>query len=213
MADNRRAYGIAKGLGIDTADMSPKEVWEAIAKKQGVSVEQAQKQADGTNSKDGRKSAVEKLQELAKARIGKDNSEDDDIEVVEVDLTADIQKQFDKATPEERRKIAFDYIMDNLRDKYPARDGRLISIGKVGAKKIKNTLYEPKIRVIPELAYLIQSGKFDSIRDVEHKIFKQFAYYKVSFRIGDHKYNALLNVGIRENGDSTLYELNKIVEK
>lgn len=39
MADNRRAYGIAKGLGIDTADMSPKEVWEAIAKKQGVSVE------------------------------------------------------------------------------------------------------------------------------------------------------------------------------
>lgn len=33
MADNRLAYGIAKGLGIDTTDMSPKEVWEAIAKK------------------------------------------------------------------------------------------------------------------------------------------------------------------------------------
>ena len=78
-----------------------------------------------------------------------DDSED--LETVEVDLTADIQKQFDNATPEERRDIAFKYIMDNLRGKYPTKDGRIVAIEKVGAKKIKNTLNEVKIRVIPEL--------------------------------------------------------------
>ena len=45
MANNRVAYGIAKSLGIDTDGMSPKEVWEAIAKKKGVSVAKAQSQA------------------------------------------------------------------------------------------------------------------------------------------------------------------------
>lgn len=33
MADNRRAYGLAKKYGIDTSSMSPKEVWEALAEK------------------------------------------------------------------------------------------------------------------------------------------------------------------------------------
>lgn len=208
MADNRLAYGIAKGLGIDTAGMSPKEVWEAIAKKQGVSVEQAQKQADGTNSKDGRKSAVEKLRALAKPKKGKDKSEDDDIEVVEVDLTADIQKQFDNATPKERSKIAYRYIMDNLWGKYPAKDGREISISGVGADKMSHTVHIEKIRVLPELAELIRTGKYIGVIDVTHKKFAKMAYYKVAFRIGNHKYNALLNVGIRENGDSTLYDIN-----
>lgn len=164
-------------------------------------------------NKDGRKSAVEKLQELAKPKKGKDKSEDDDIEIVEVDLTADIQKQFDKATPEERRKIAFDYIMDNLRGKYPTNDGRIVAIERVGAKKIKNTLNEIKIRVIPELDELIKSGKFQYIKEDngnKHRSFNSFAYYKVSFRVGNEVYKGMLNIGIRENGDSTLYELNQI---
>ena len=80
------------------------------------------------------------MQELAKPKKGKDKSEDDDIEIVEVDLTADIQKQFDKATPKERQDIAFNYIMNNLRGKYPTNDGRVILIERVGAKKMKNTL-------------------------------------------------------------------------
>lgn len=33
MANNRVAYGLAKEQGIDTKDMSPKEVWDALAKK------------------------------------------------------------------------------------------------------------------------------------------------------------------------------------
>lgn len=208
MADNRRAYGIAKGLGIDTEGMSPKEVWEAIAEKNGVSVEQAQKQSDSNGSKDGRKTTVEKLQELAKPKKGKENVVDDDIEVVEVDLTADIQKQFDNATPKERQNIAFIYIMDNLRGKYPTEDGRIVSIQRVGADKMSHTLNETKIRVLPELAELIKTGKFIGVIDVIHKKFAKIAYYQVAFKVGEDKYIANLNVGIRQNGDSTLYDIN-----
>lgn len=45
MADNRIAYGIAEGMGINTDGMKPKAVWQAIADKQGVSVEQAMQRA------------------------------------------------------------------------------------------------------------------------------------------------------------------------
>ncbi len=38
MADNRIAYGLAKKYGINTKDMSPKEVWEAL-KNKGVTEE------------------------------------------------------------------------------------------------------------------------------------------------------------------------------
>lgn len=205
MANNKIAYGIAKGLGIDTSSMSPKEVWEAIAKKKGVSVDQAQKQADGA---DGRKSSLERLQKLSQVKKGRDNTDNDDIEVVEVDLTADIQKQFDKATPKERQDIAFNYIMENLRGKYPATDGRLISLERVGADKMSHTLNETKIRVLPKLADLIETGQFIGLIDVEHKKFVKMAYYKVAFRIEKVKYVANLNVGIRQNGDSTLYDIN-----
>ena len=42
MADNRIAYGIAKEHGIDTKDMSPKQVWEAL-KEKGVTQESVDK--------------------------------------------------------------------------------------------------------------------------------------------------------------------------
>ncbi len=45
MADNRIAYGIAEGMGINTDGMKPKAVWQAIADKQGVSVEQVMQRA------------------------------------------------------------------------------------------------------------------------------------------------------------------------
>ena len=179
----------------------------------------------GGDRKTARGEAVTRLRQLAENKrkndgfkeqgkqsnyFDKDNS---NIETVEVDLTADIQKQLDNATPEERRNIAFKYIMDNLRGKYPTKDGRIVAIEKVGAKKIKNTLNEVKIRVIPELDELIKSGQFQYIKADQgdkHKNFVGFAYYKVSFRVGDEVYNGMLNIGIRENGDSTLYELNQI---
>lgn len=88
MANNKVAYGIAKGLGIDTSNMSPKEVWEAIAKKKGVSVEQAQKQSENKESKDGRKTTVEKLQELTKVK------EYDKAENIPSDLDALLGEEF-----------------------------------------------------------------------------------------------------------------------
>lgn len=130
-------------------------------------------------------------------------------DAVKVNLDKSVQKMFDQATPQERAKIAFKYIMDNLRGKFPASDGRTISIEKVGAKKMTHTLYEPKIRVVPELHDLIKAGRLEEIKEVDHKIFKQFAYYNVLFSIGNENYNAVLNVGIRDNGDSSLYDINQ----
>jgi len=136
------------------------------------------------------------------------------VKIVKVDMNADIQKQFDSATPQERVKIAFKYIMDNLRGKYPAEDGRVVAIEKVGADKMSHTLNETKIRVLPELAKLIEAGELEGIVDAQkddgksHRLFKKFAYYKVPFQIGKDKYIGRLNVGIRENGSSTLYDLN-----
>lgn len=128
---------------------------------------------------------------------------------VKIDMDADIQKQFDNASPKERQKIAFDYIMKNLRGKYPAEDGRVVAIEKIGAKKITHDRGDIKIRVVPKLGELIQSGNFIESKDADHKIFKGFAYYKVHFQFRDEIYSAILNVGIRENGDSTLYEINQ----
>ena len=134
--------------------------------------------------------------------------DNDDLDTVEVDLTADIQKQFDNATPKERSKIAYKYIMDNLRGKYPAHDGREITISSVGADKMSHTTHIEKIRVLPELAYLIQAGRARGVVNVEHIKFDKMAYYDVAFKVGNDYYRALLNVGIRKDGISTLYDIN-----
>lgn len=97
--ENKIAYGIAKGMGIDTTDMSPKEVWEVIAKKKGVSVEQAQKQADNNASNDSRKRAVEKLRELTKPKKEKKTqmTAEDKIASVHIDFDKDnILPELDK---------------------------------------------------------------------------------------------------------------------
>lgn len=132
---------------------------------------------------------------------------------VKIDLDSDIQKQFEKATPHEKQKLAFDYIMDNLRGRYPSEDGRTIAIERVGADKITHTKNETKIKVTPALADLIQSCKFKKIVDAEHKLFDKFAYYDVEFEIADEKYEGVLNVGIRKNGESSLYDLNPFNKK
>lgn len=128
---------------------------------------------------------------------------------VKVNMDAEIQKQFDKATPKERTKIAYNYIMNNLRGKYAANDGRMVAIERVGAKEITHTLYEPKIRVTPELAKLIETGNLIDIKNADHSKFKQFAYYSVDFQMGNDVYNAVINVGIRDDGSSTLYDINQ----
>lgn len=134
--------------------------------------------------------------------------------IVKVNMDSEIQKQFDRATPKERQNIAFRYIMENLRGKYPAEDGRVVAIEKVGADKISHTLNETKIRVVPELAKLIEAGKLQGVAeakkdgDKSHKLFTHFAYYNVPFKIGADTFVGRLNVGIRTDGSSTLYDLN-----
>lgn len=129
--------------------------------------------------------------------------------IVKVNLDADIQKQFDNATPQERSKIAYRYIMDRLRGKYSTTEKREVRIERVGAKEISHTLFEPKIRVVPELGQMIETGNLIDVSVAEHGRFKEFAYYEVYVNIGKDTYRAVLNVGIRENGDSTLYDINQ----
>lgn len=131
--------------------------------------------------------------------------------VVEVDMSAEVQKQLSAAqTPKERQEIAFRYIMDNLRGRYPMNDGRIVAVERVGADKMAHSYDERKIRVLPELKKLIDAGRLRGVIDVQHRLFAQIAYYDVEFRINNERYKARLNVGIRSNGDSTLYDIKPI---
>ncbi len=136
---------------------------------------------------------------------------------VKVNMDADIQKQFDNATtPKERQKLVFRYIMDNLRGQYSAPDGRTVAIERVGADKLTYQDNPIKLRVCPSLAEMIKTGQFQYIAKAEekkHQRFKEFAYYKVALQVGDDLYEGLLNVGIRENGRSTLYDLKPLYKQ
>lgn len=131
--------------------------------------------------------------------------------VVNVDMDADVQKQLSAAkTSKERQSIAFRYIMDNLRGQYTAPDGRTIAIQRVGADKMTYQNNMNKLRVCPMLAEMIKMGEYDHSAKGENKPnkkFEEFAYYKVHVRIGKEVYAGMLNVGIRKDGSSTLYDL------
>lgn len=154
-----------------------------------------------------------KLQELYE----KGKKETSTKKVVKVDMDAEIQKQLNAAeTPKERQNIAFHYIMDNLRGKYAAPDGRTVAIERVGADKMTYQDNKIKLRVCPSLADMIKSGEFQYMAKSDEKKnqkFKEFAYYKVTLQVGDEQYTGLLNVGIRENGSSTLYDLKPLYKK
>ena len=130
---------------------------------------------------------------------------------IEVDLNSDFQKRLNKAaTPKERQKIAFRYIMDNLRGKYTASDGRTVAIERIGADKLTYQDRPDKLRVCPDLAKLIEAGEFDHVAKGEikpNRKFEEFAYYKVRVKMGNEIFNGMLNVGVRKDGSSTLYDL------
>ena len=133
--------------------------------------------------------------------------------IVSVDLDSDIQKKLDGITPNEQRKIIFDYIMENLRGKYPADDGREIAVSGVTADKYTNKAPEIKLRAAPEIESLIKAAKLDNVVDVTHSKYKQFAYYNVAFQVGKDVFEGKLNIGIQKNGVATLYDLNPYNEK
>ena len=132
---------------------------------------------------------------------------------VEIDLSADVQKQMDNASnAKEERRIALDYILQKLRGEYRASDGRFVIISTLSAKKITSgNAPLTKLRTTPYLAELIESGRFRDIIDAvpkKHDRFKQFAFYDVIFKIGDNWYGGVLNIGILKNSESRLYDLN-----
>lgn len=131
---------------------------------------------------------------------------------VKVDMNAKIQKQLDVAqSPQERQKIAYRYIMDNLRGKYTAPDGRTVAIEKIGADKITHRDIKVKLRVCPALAEMIKVGELKGVSaatDKPNPKFVNFAYYQVPFQVGEEKFIGLLNVGIRADNSSTLYDIN-----
>ncbi len=98
--------------------------------------------------------------------------------------------------------------MDNLCGEYATLDGRAVTISSVGADKITHKDINVKLKVSPHLADFIRAGEFQRIKDVMHKKFIKFAYYKVTFQIGKEKYSTLLNIGVRADGTSALYDIN-----
>ena len=78
MANNRVAYGLAKEQGIDTKDMSPKEVWDALAKK-GITQESVS-EGKIKETKELQSKSVDELKEMAKpTKAEKYNKKADDI--------------------------------------------------------------------------------------------------------------------------------------
>jgi hypothetical protein len=133
---------------------------------------------------------------------------------VDVDLTTEIQERLAAAdTMKEKRQIAFEYIMDNLRGVYPTRDGRVVNVTRKSADELTFSAHKDSIRVIPELVNIIKVGKLTDTKDVKHKVFSKFAYYDVDLKVGDGYYTANINIGIKENGESVLYQINQFKEK
>lgn len=110
MADNRIAYGLAKKYGIDTDGMSPKEVWEALAKK-GV------KELGGHKDEVYYKSAEElKEQQKIELALNTRSVETDSKKVVQFDngLAAnqyfrDVEEKWLKSLDDDTKKILNDY--------------------------------------------------------------------------------------------------------
>ncbi|GBU20490.1 hypothetical protein R80B4_00368 [Fibrobacteres bacterium R8-0-B4] len=133
---------------------------------------------------------------------------------IDVDLTTEIQKRLQATDAmDEKRKIAYRYIMDNLRGVYPTNDGRKVAITRKSADEITNAAPAIRIQVTPELENIIKAGANPIIKDVQHKIFDKFVYYDVALKIDDDFYTANVNIGITKNGDSVLYQINRFERK
>lgn len=140
-----------------------------------------------------------------------------EIPTIVVNLDADIQKQFDAASPKERRKLAYRYIMDNLSGReYIATDGRIFYINSKGADKLTYDCDPIRTRLIPHLEEVFKNAEFVKIKDKDRvrkdKLVK-FVYYEFRFEIDGVLYTGLLNICINSNDNkSILYDIKPITE-
>jgi hypothetical protein len=133
---------------------------------------------------------------------------------VDVDLTTDVQRKLQETdSMSEKRQLVYKHVLENLRGKYTTRDGREVNVTRKSADELTFSAHKDSIRVIPELANIIKVGKLTDIKAVKHKIFSKFAYYDVDLKVGDSYYTANMNIGIKEDGESVLYQINQFKEK
>lgn len=109
-----------------------------------------------------------------------------------------------------RRELAFDFIMQNCRGKFTMSDGRSVLISRMTADKYTNKAYDIKLKIVPNLIKFLHTCKFINIVSVIHDEFAKFAYYDVYFYVDEKRYKATINIGIRTNGESILYDINPI---
>ena len=165
----------------------------------------------GQSKKDAIKEFTSNKNQQTEAQDNGETAKSNNQKVVKINLDTEVQKQLTAAkTSKERQQIAFRYILDNLRGQYQTSDGRTVSIGRVGANKMTHNDKIEKLRVTPALAEMIKAGEYDHSapgEEKKNKKFEEFAYYKVRVKVGKEIYQGMLNVGIRKDGSSTLYDL------
>jgi hypothetical protein len=133
---------------------------------------------------------------------------------VDVDLARDVQKKLDAAgTIQEKRRIALQHIMDNLRGKYATNDGRTVEVNRRSANELTFGAPEIRLRAVPELENIIKTGNLKEIKPAEYGIFENFAYYEAMIKIGDDYYSALINIGVKQDGGSFMYQINKFEKR
>jgi len=128
--------------------------------------------------------------------------------VVKIDMNTEFQKAISGAkTAGDQRDFVYDFIMNNLRGKHIASDGRVVEICEATADKFIHRAPEIKLRVVAELQNMLKFCYLRNVVDVDHKIFNKFVYYDVVFQVDDKKYIGTLNVGVRKDGASVLYDM------
>jgi hypothetical protein len=72
---------------------------------------------------------------------------------------------------------------------------------------------EIRLRAIPELENIIKAGTLKEIKPAEYGVFENFAYYDAIVKIGGDFYGALINIGVKPDGGSFMYQINKFEKR
>jgi len=136
------------------------------------------------------------------------------MKVIIIDTNTDIQRAIsDAETPNNERKVVFEYIMSEMRGVYLSSDGIDITISARTAKKCTSHATEIKLRAITKLDEMLTHCEFDEIVEAKHKRYSKFIYYKTNFEIDGKRYSAIINVGITNGDKAVLYDFNQIKEQ
>lgn len=131
-----------------------------------------------------------------------------------VDTDQDIFKGKDKT---EYNKIAKKYIQEYLYGETTLSENDKAIINSQSANKYTHpgkmpTHFQSKMLLTPELKNVLKIADKDGAETArkENSKFPSFEYYSVKFEINDKKFQALINIGVADNGSKYLYEINKI---